>query len=801
MDKEPAKLNPFRKMLNGIGSFRKSPKIFGQERGGVSMTRFGLYTENVEKTMDENGKVKSQKSVIGEVQSADQFVLPRPGGGAPIDTAKAMASYKNFVFAATNAVAREVQNIDFRLFQVKGKKHNELEEHPLLDMLDSVNDALTGPELKWLTSAHMDLTGNAYWYLEGVKNELDTPDAIHPIDPSTVRVLVDKSSFPFRLVGYKVRVGNRDQTFEPYQILHLRIPNPSNPFEGVGPVQNIAEWIDNDNYAMAFNRKFFVNGARVAGFLVSDYIADTQLEALKIGFADMHEGVDNMNRVAVLPKGVKWQDAGSNPKDMDFRNLSMDMRDRILAGFGVSKTVLGTSESDTNRATAETADYVFAKRVVRPRMQLICSYLNEKLVPRYGDDLYLTFVDPVPEDKTYRIEEMKAATGGQPVMTINEAREEFLGLGPVDGGDMLMTLTTFAPAGYPSGDAGDVTPEAESAMRSMRKQVKQTDVEEVLRGRVEKAANGERVAFRPVRTKLQQRAKMRKGMRKALEDKIEKELREILSNPTKSFEEDAETKARRHGEFEDKAKKTAKKIQDGLRELNAKQMEEVLKKLEKLDDGKDEKAIDPAGYEALKELFDIDEWIGFTVDMATPYLKELYSDVGKDAAAQVGVENLDPLSDDAASDALAKSIKLMAESYQQTTLDTLEEKIGKFVEEGKALADISKEVQTIYEWSDDWRADRVSKTESFRTANAGQREAWKQSGVVKTMVWYTTAGACPFCDSLNGKVVSIDENFFDKGDKITVDGQSMDIDYADVGDPPLHPNCNCFTRPKDVSIE
>jgi capsid portal protein len=89
-----------------------------------------------------------------------------------------------------------------------------------------------------------------------------------------------------------------------------------------------------------------------------------------------------MNRIAVLPKGVKWSPAGSSPKDMDFKSMSEDMRDRILALFGVSKTILGTAESDTNRATAETADYVFSKRVVKPHMQLICGFLNEKLVPR-----------------------------------------------------------------------------------------------------------------------------------------------------------------------------------------------------------------------------------------------------------------------------------------------------------------------------------------------------------------------------------------------------------------------------------
>jgi HK97 family phage portal protein len=163
-------------------------------------------------------------------------------------------------------------------------------------------------------------------------------------------VIVNTESFPFSIKGYQMKLENKTINFEPYQILHFRLPNANNPFEGVSVVQAGADYIDNDNYSIEFNRKFFQNGARPAGFLETDYVNEAQTESLKIGFMSMHQGVDNMNNIAVLPKGVKWVGVGSNPKDMDFRNLSLDSRDRILAMFGVSKTILGTAESDTNRA-------------------------------------------------------------------------------------------------------------------------------------------------------------------------------------------------------------------------------------------------------------------------------------------------------------------------------------------------------------------------------------------------------------------------------------------------------------------
>jgi hypothetical protein len=94
-----------------------------------------------------------------------------------------------YVYAAVNAKAREVQNIDFRLFEVNGKDHDEKEQHPLLDLLDGVNPDMIGSELKYLTSAHLDIVGNCYWLLtdkqgNAVKDELTQPDAIYLLDPS-----------------------------------------------------------------------------------------------------------------------------------------------------------------------------------------------------------------------------------------------------------------------------------------------------------------------------------------------------------------------------------------------------------------------------------------------------------------------------------------------------------------------------------------------------------------------------------------------------------------------------------------
>src|SRR5580698_9807236 len=59
--------------------------------------------------------------------------------------------------AAVNAIASEVANIQLRLYQVEGDDHKELDDHPLLTLLQGVNEQMTGIGLKYVTMAHLEL--------------------------------------------------------------------------------------------------------------------------------------------------------------------------------------------------------------------------------------------------------------------------------------------------------------------------------------------------------------------------------------------------------------------------------------------------------------------------------------------------------------------------------------------------------------------------------------------------------------------------------------------------------------------
>ena len=745
-------------------------KIFSKQAdGGGEREYVGFKGDGAVGVKDSRGKTEFRVTEKSESLGDDPLAIYKPTGAKHVDAAKALGNFTGWPFAAVNAIASEAMNIQWRMFQINGKNHEEVFDHDLLTLLEGVNEIMTGTELKYTTLAHLELTGNCYWLLDGVKSDMDQPKAIHLLNPGRVRVKLNKSKFPYTINHYEFTIDGKLYKFEPYQILHLRYPDPSDPYVGIGFVQAIPAWIDSDNYAMEYNRKFFINGAQIGMYISTDSNVEGNIDRIRKSFNNTHEGVENAHKTPVLPKGAKLEHTGTTHRDMDFSTLAEATRDRILAAARVSKTILGTAESDTNRATAETADYVFSKRTIKPKMLLVLSYLNEFLVPRYGDNIYLTFIDPVPEDKEFRTKEMQAAVGSIPVMTQNEARKNYMGLGPIEGGDKLLMPSTMTLAGTSE------TVDGENPAPRLAK---------------EWTVHGQPTDSIRIRTGGKSSFSATKTMRDSLASAFKKALDEIETKNVKSITELSHAEYMEHWErFVKSVEGYEQKMKEVFLAINRKQRQEVLKNLPTATGTK----------KSVGQLFDLPEWISLTIDLVTPLLMGLTKDEAAAALSAIGENYIDILADDNTRKALDLGIAKMAKSYNETTLAELKTALGDEMlnPEGYSLATLTEAVDKVYEWADDRRAGLIAKTEAFRAGNWANKAAWVASGTVKTIKWYTAEDdrVCEFCQEQDGKEIPIEQNFFDEGDLINgANGGTRTANYGDIEAPPLHPDCRCFIR-------
>jgi HK97 family phage portal protein len=109
--------------------------------------------------------------------------------------------------------------------------------------------------------------------------------------------------------------------------------------------------------------------------------------------------------------------------------------------------------------------------------------------------------------------------------------------------------------------------------------------------------------------------------------------------------------------------------------------------------------------------------------------------------------------------------------------------------EAAALADVVDE--RLASW-DETQPEKVGRREATRAVNALAWTAYGIYGVTK-LLWRTSGReSCPYCDSLNGKVVGIDAPFVEAGDFLPDGAEAPLLVRRNTFHPPVHDGCDCI---------
>lgn len=682
--------------------------------------------------------------------------------------------YSGWVYAAVRAIAEAFAAVPLELYEVDSQQnYTRVWQHDLLDLLNAPNPEMTGAMLKALTISHLELKGNAYWYLDGVTDEKSKPTAIYVLDPSRVQIIREQGVAQ-KVIRYDYRAGAKLETLQPYQVIHLRVPNPTDPITGYGTAEAAQDWIDADAAAQAYNKYFFENGARPGLVLKSKkHLSEQAIEMLRNTFNRIYAGVKNANKVAVLPNDMDLEKLEWSNSDIQFSDLLQKSRDAILAAFRVPRTALGITD-DVNRANAEATDYVFMSRNIKPKVAMFVDQLNAQLVPRFDTGkkrLVLSFEDPTPDNAEIQIQKMKAATNNAAVMSINEARDAFFGLPPIENGDAVLTEFNKIPLGAPK----DETKSAKEVKKNLtpyprRKKATSNDKKQEILEAIQKA--------------------LAEQLPQAMQEAIKKQVKNLQDITDGDFEETYyKAFKQRVSQYEEQMKNAIKSYNEQIKPIvvaNAKKIFDEKKSLKT-------KA-------SPKDLFNLGEWSAILQDLTLPFLYALYNDEATAAATMIGLEAQDFLTPEA-KEAIDHAAELYSQKYNETLANLVFEKIEENQKEGANWQTLVDDIDAVFDYSNTVRAEMVARTETFRVGNYATKQAWKQSGVVKTIKWYTAADerVCEFCGPMHGKVIDINDKFFELGDELVGEnGASLPIDYTDIEHPPLHPSCRCYIRPWDI---
>jgi HK97 family phage portal protein len=328
----------------------------------------------------------------------------------PNDTAAQMGAMSSIgtLFSIVNRTSNATSQVNWRLYrkQVDGRRvtpmpgdlqRTEVTKHAAIDLWNTPNPYMDGNYFREACQQHLDLVGESTIVI--ARSPLSPmPLELWPVRPDRMTPIPHPTEFLRGWIytgpdGEQVPLGVDD-------VLQIKMPNPLDPYRGLGPVQALLTDLDSARYSAEWNRNFFRNSAEPGGVVeFSDELDDEEFETFQKRWRDTHQGVGNAHRVAILEMGAKWVPTQFSPKDMQFAELRGVSREIIREGFGIHGHMLGLSQ-DVNKANAEAGEISFARWLVFPRAQRWKAMLNCRLLPMFqADTVEFDHDRVVPEDR------------------------------------------------------------------------------------------------------------------------------------------------------------------------------------------------------------------------------------------------------------------------------------------------------------------------------------------------------------------------------------------------------------------
>jgi HK97 family phage portal protein len=284
---------------------------------------------------------------------------------------------------ATSQVAWRLwrKSTDARRRYEAEETRTEITRHPALDLWNHPNPFYTRQQFVEMVQQHVDLTGEGCFVpvpIAGTK----IPGELWPIRPDRLTPVPDRDRF---IRGYIYTGPNGEEVpLGPTEVIRLIMPNPLDPYRGLGPVQSIMMELQGSHLSAAWNRNFFLNSAEPGGVIELDgSLGDGEWESFQEHWREQHQGVAAAHRVAVLEKG-RWVERKYTMRDMEFTKLRGLNRELIREAFRMHSHMLGISE-DVNKANADAAEIGFARWLVMPRCNRWKEALNSRLLPLFGE--------------------------------------------------------------------------------------------------------------------------------------------------------------------------------------------------------------------------------------------------------------------------------------------------------------------------------------------------------------------------------------------------------------------------------
>ena len=336
--------------------------------------------------------------------------------------------------AVVDRIASDLASVGGRLLRVnRDGSETEITQHRFLDFMAQPNPLyeMTSSAVWRLHEIYLMLVGESFFLIE--RDRLGYPVELWNVPPHWVKMTPYLGSPTYQIVS----PGGLSMDIPVDDMFVMKQLNPLDPFmRGLGIAESIADEVEIDEYAAQFQKRFFYNDATPPVVFTMPNATPEQRDAFMAGWNKRHKGVENSHRAAALSGEVTVHELGKGEgKNLGFIESRIAMRDAVLEHFGVPREIMGITEN-SNRATADAAQYIYAKNVLMPRLRNREEAINKQLLPLFGlgEHYIWRFDSIIPYDKDF--DKAKALDGWQSGLLMKNEARELLDLASVEGGDV-----------------------------------------------------------------------------------------------------------------------------------------------------------------------------------------------------------------------------------------------------------------------------------------------------------------------------------------------------------------------------
>ena len=337
----------------------------------------------------------------------------------------------SWIHVAVKTVANGCALQPFNVLKRTGEETEQIYNHDFEVLLRRPNELQTRYEFLFATSAYLQLTGNAYWWLNRVAKS-GPPSELYILPTHLLRPILGGTYGTVDYYEWDDGSGT-PYNIPPTDICHFKYFHPNNMFTGMGQVEPVAIAAEKDFHAQKYDMNFFASdkGKPDAILGIKGRASRADLEALRRDLENAGRGLavlENTEQLAYIQLALNYL-------DMEFLQGRQFTKEEIYAVFAPGlASVLDVNATEANsRAGQET----LTERAIYPQLVAIEEGVTNRVLPLYGDNLHGEFEDPRRPDRLLELQELAAYAETH---TVDEIRQKHYGDDPIgdERGELLI---------------------------------------------------------------------------------------------------------------------------------------------------------------------------------------------------------------------------------------------------------------------------------------------------------------------------------------------------------------------------